>query len=115
MEQQVLELVKQLGHTALDEDVLELLCQCACQRLDRLLADGVSPADCGQAYPMAAAFLVLDWARQAAGGGDIVALAAGDLSVRREGASGGGLRRQALELMAPYLREEGFVFRGVRG
>ena len=60
MEQQVLELVKQLGHTALDEDVLELLCQCACQRLDRLLADGVSPADCGQAYPMAAAFLVLD-------------------------------------------------------
>ena len=46
--------------------MLELLCQCACQRLDRLLADGVSPADCGQAYPMAAAFLVLDWARQAA-------------------------------------------------
>lgn len=115
MEQQVLELVKQLGHTGLEEDVVETLCRCACRRLDALLADGVTAADCGESYPMAAAFLALDWARQAAGGGDIVALAAGDLSVRREGASGGGLRRQALELMAPYLREEGFVFRGVRG
>ena len=59
--------------------------------------------------------LELDWARQAAGGGDIVSLTAGDLSVRRDSAAGDGLHRQALELMAPYLREEGFVFRGVRG
>ena len=46
----------------------------------------------------------------------VTALSAGDISVRREGGGEGGtLSQRAMELMAPFLRDDGFVFRGVRG
>ena len=57
----------------------------------------------------------LDWLEQIEGGGDITAFTAGDLSVQRRQQEDGRLYRRALELMAPYLKDEGFVFRGVRG
>lgn len=114
MEEQVLALVGKLKQTDVDKDAVELLCRCACGRLDSLLADGVSPQDCGECYPLAAAWLVLDWLEQLEAGGDVTALTAGDMTVRRERADGRRYRA-ALELMGPYLRDEGFVFRGVRG
>ena len=55
MEQQVLTYVRKLKKTDVDEDVVELLCRCACGRLDSLLADGVSSQDCGESYLLAAA------------------------------------------------------------
>ena len=58
MEQQVLTYVRKLKKTDVDEDVVELLCRCACGRLDSLLADGVSSQDCGESYLLAAAWLV---------------------------------------------------------
>ena len=61
MEEQVLTLVGKLKQTDVDGDVVELLCRCACGRLDGLLADGVTAQDCGESYPLAAAWLVLDW------------------------------------------------------
>lgn len=115
MEQQVLELVYSLGKPDQEQEVLKLLCRCACDRLDGLLADGVAPGDCGERYPLAAAWMVLDWLEQTQGEGDIVALAAGDLSVRRGQREEGRLSHRALELLSPYLRDEGFVFRRVRG
>ena len=46
----------------------------------------------------------------------ITALSAGDISVRRDGSGGGGrLAERALAVMAPFLRDEDFAFRGVRG
>lgn len=99
-----------------DEELLRLLCAAACEALDALLRDGVKPEDCGGRYPLAAAWLAADWLRDCGGAADITALSAGDLSVRREsGASAGKLSGRAMELMAPYIRDTGFVFRGVRG
>ena len=56
-------------------------------------------------------------ARSGRGLEGITALSAGDISVRREAGSGGGaaLIERALALMAPFCRDEGFVFRGVSG
>ena len=42
---------------------------------------------------------------------------AGEVSIRRRdgGERGKALRLQAMQVMRPWLRDEGFVFRGVRG
>ena len=113
---QVMELVQALGGAGQDEDVLRTLCASACQMLDRRLRDGLAPEDCEGAYPLAAAWLALDWLRGSQGMDGITSLSAGDISVRRDGESDGGkLSDRAFALMAPYLRDDGFVFRGVRG
>lgn len=116
MTQRVLELVQALSGAGQDEELARTLCAAACQELDRRLRDGVAAEDCGEAYPLAAAWLAMGWLRTAQGLEGVTALSAGDISVRREGGGDGGeLSRRALALMAPWLRDEGFVFRGVRG
>ncbi len=111
----VLEIVKGLC-PGRDEELLRLLCAAACETLDGLLREGVKPEDCGGCYPLAAAWMAADWMRDCGGGGEITALTAGDMSVRREnGGQDGKLSGRAMELMAPYIRDAGFVFRGVRG
>ena len=70
----------------------------------------------GDAYPLAAAWLALDWLRGSRGLEGVTALSAGDISVRREGGGdGGGLSERAWELMGPFLADEGFAFQGVKG
>lgn len=117
MTEQVLELAQALGGAEQDEALLRTLCAAACRMLDRRLRDGLSAEDCEGAYPLAAAWLVMDWLRGSRGLEGITSLSAGDISVRRErlDGDGGKLFRQAMELMKPFLREEGFVFRGVSG
>ena len=116
MTEQVMELVQALGGAEQDEDVLRTLCANACQLLDRQLRDGLTPEDCKGAYPLAAAWLAMDWLRGTQGLEGITSLSAGDISVRRDGAADGGkLSERAMELMAPFFRDDGFVFRGVRG
>ena len=116
MGEQVLELLKALYGPGQDETVLRTLCGNACGMLDCRLKDGLAPEDCGEAYLLAAVWLVMDWLRDSQGWSDITSLSAGDLTVRREGGGDSGkLSRQALGLMAPFLRDDGFVFRGVKG
>lgn len=116
MTEQVMELVRALGGAGQDEDVLRMLCANACRTLDRRLRDGLTPEDCQGAYPLAAAWIAMDWLRSGQGLEGITSLSAGDISVRRDGASEvGKLPQQAMELMAPFFRDDGFVFRGVRG
>ena len=116
MTEQVLELVRKLGGTGQDEDVLRTLCQAACEMLDRCLRDGLTAEDCGEAYPLAAAWIALDWLRSGQGLDGVTYLSAGDLTVRRDGGGDGeSLSRRAMELMRPFLRDDGFVFRGVKG
>lgn len=112
-----MELVQALGGAGQEEELLRTLCATACRTLDRRLRDGLTAEDCDGAYPLAAAWLVMDWVRGSRGLEGITSLTAGDISVRREGpeGSGGRLSQKALELMRPFLREEGFVFRGVSG
>ncbi len=115
MTEQVLELVQALGGAGQDEEALRTLCAAACQALDRRLKDGLTAEDCRGAYPLAAAWLAMDWLREGRGLEGVTALSAGDISVRREAGGGGTLARKALELMGPFLKDEGFVFRGVEG
>ena len=116
MTEQVMELLQKLGGTGQDEAVLRTLCQNACNMLDRRLKDGLTAEDCGDAYPLAAAWIALDWLRGGQGMDGVTYLSAGDLTVRREGGGDdGALARRARELMGPFLRDDGFVFRGVKG
>ena len=116
MTEQVLELLLALGGTGQDEAVLRTLCQNACEVLDRRLKDGLTAEDCAEAYPLAAAWIALDWLRGSPGVDNVTYLSAGDLTVRREGGGDdGSLSRRARELMSPFLRDDGFVFRGVKG
>ena len=118
MVDQVMELVLALGGAGQNGDVLRTLCGAVCRMLDKKLRDGVTAEDCQEAYPLAAAWLVMDWMRGRQGLEGITALSAGDISVKCEAGSGnssGKLSRQAFELMAPWLKDDGFVFRGVRG
>ena len=116
MTEQVMELLQTLGGAGQDETVLRTLCQNACDTLDRKLKDGLTAEDCGGAYPLAAAWLALEWLRGSQGMDGVTWLSAGDLTVRREGGGDdGSLSRRALEIMGPFLRDDGFVFRGVKG
>ena len=116
MTEQVLELLQKLGGAGQDEAVLRTLCQNACNMLDRRLRDGLTAEDCGEAYPLAAAWIALEWLREGQGMDGVTYLSAGDLTVRREGGGdGGSLSQKAMELMSPFLRDDGFVFRGVKG
>ena len=110
----VLELLSELSGVREPENTLKALCRAACQRLDGMLKDQVTPEDCGEAYPLAAAWLALSWLNSGKNWEGVTALTAGDMTVRREGVSG-NLERKAMELMEPYLRDTGFVFQGVRG
>ena len=116
MTEQVLELLQSLGGAGQDETVLRTLCRNACEVLDRRIKDGLTAEDCGDAYPLAAAWIALDWLRGGQGMDGVTYLSAGDLTVRREGGGDdGSLSRRAMELMGPFLRDDGFVFRGVKG
>ena len=117
MTEQILELVQALGSVGQDEDTLRILCAAACRTLDRRLRDGLAPEDCQGAYPLAAAWIVMDWLRGSRGLEGVTALSAGDISLRREAGDGDGARlsQRAFQLMAPYFKDEGFVFRGVEG
>jgi len=115
MEEQVLELLKQLRPCTEDEELLLLLCRAACGRLERMLKKGVTPEDCGESFLLAAAWLATDLLADVGEGANITALSAGDLTVRREGGRRGSGKAQATELLAPWLKAEGFIFRGVKG
>ena len=115
MTQQVLELLKKLRTCTEDGSVLELLCKTACSRLDGLLKEGVTAEDCGDDYVLAAAWLAMDWLADMGEGGRVTALSAGDLTVRREASGGERGKSRAMELLAPYVKAEGFVFQGVKG
>lgn len=120
MTEKVLEQAKLLGNVSgREEAVLEALCRAAVAELSGKLKDGLSPEDCGGAFPVAAAWLAL--AGLCAGqiaGEDAVSWSAGAVSVSGAvpaGERAGGLREQAMRLMAPYVEDEGFWFQGVRG
>ena len=90
------------------------------QELERRLRQGVTPEACGSAFACAGACLACAalYETDTAGSGG-VSFRAGDVSVT---ASAGGestastkaLRELAERMMAPYLDDGGFCFRGVR-
>lgn len=119
MTEQILALCRAMG--AGQEELLLPLALAVKEQLAGRLKEGVSPEDCGTAFPLAAAMVVMDRLSAAAGGGgagEVTSFTAGDLTVRKETGSGGtnrSLSAQAEGLLSPWLKDAGFVFRGVAG
>lgn len=119
MTEQILALCRAMG--AGQEELLLPLALAVKEQLAGRLKEGVSPEDCGTAFPLAAAMVVMDRLSAATGGGgsgEITSFTAGDLTVRRETGSGGTgrtLSAQAEGLLSPWLKDAGFVFQGVEG
>lgn len=104
-----------LGKTQADE-ALKTLCAAAAEELTAQLRPGVAPEDCGEAFVLAAAWIALGQ-RELGGSGEVERFTAGEVTIQRGDPR---LRREALRLQArqvikPWLRDEGFSFRGVRG
>ena len=117
MREDILALCRAMG-AGEEQDVLLLPpSEGASAELGDLLRRGGKPGDCGRSVALAAAMLAMDGLEAAQGGGQISGFTAGELSMQLRGESGGrsGLRQQALRLMAPWLGQTGFVFRGVPG
>lgn len=100
--------------------LLEALCQAAETAWTGRLCQGVTPEDCGTAFPCAAAFTAAADLATGRSGDAVASFKAGDISVdRRDGADGAALaaalRQTAERLMAPYTQMADFAFRRVRG
>lgn len=119
MTEQILALCRAMG--AGQEELLLPLAQAVESQLAGRLKEGVSPGDCGTAFSLAAAMLVMDRLSGMTGGGgtgEVTSFTAGDLTIRKETESGGrdnSLPAQAESLLAPWLRDDGFAFQGVEG
>ena len=114
-----LEYAKMLGDAGEAElPLLEVLCEAAELELAGRLKNGLAVEDCGGAFPVAAAWMALAGLYGGRGGGEPSSWTAGAVSVSggsSDGEQADTLRGQAERLMAPYLRDDGFYFRGVRG
>ena len=116
MIEEIMALCKAMGASGDQEELLLPLVQAVERELAGRLKPGVCPEDCGTAFPLAAAMLVMD-ALDASSGNpwDVTSFTAGDLTIHREPGSGRERRGQALSLLGPWLEDQGFCFRGVRG
>ncbi len=113
MEDEVLALAKSLGQIGEKEtQVLGTLCGEACRTLNRRLLPGVTAENCADAYKLAAAWLALAALEESRGG--VRRFSAGDLTIEKD-SGGKALENRAWALMRPYVRDDDFVFRGVRG
>ena len=115
MVEKVLTMASTLGKIDADE-ALETLCAAAVEELKGLLKPGVTVEDCGEAFPLAAAWMALAGMESMEDDG-VESLTAGDVTIRKRE---GEFRRKALELQArqvmkPYVKDEAFLFKGVRG
>lgn len=120
MHETILEYAKSMGAVGEDQEaLLEALCATAEAELGGKLREGVAPQDCNGAFPLAAAWLAragLCGAESAEGAP--TSWSAGAVRVTASAPAGeraDGLRAQAYQLMAPYLKNERFFFQGVRG
>ena len=122
MQEEILIVAKAItGAEELEETLLEMLCEAAEQRLTTQLREGVTPEDCGSAFPCAAALLAAaDLCSCRCGTDAITSFTAGDLSIQgrdaeKADAMARGMRETARAMMAPYTTDGAFCFRGVQG
>ncbi len=120
---EIVAMAKAFAGTALeDEEETLLLCLCeeAFIRWGNRLKSGLEPEDCAGAMIPACAWTALSGLLAGLGAGEPVSFRAGDIAVHSGGEAarqvkGRQLQREAEAVMAPYVEDEGFVFRGVRG
>lgn len=114
MTNEIMALAAILGKTE-ESEGLKVLCDHAAEELTGLLRPGLSPEDCGGAFVLAAAWLALSGLEVSDDG--VESFTAGEVSIRKKDGSlrQKALRLQAFTVMKAYLRDEGFLFRGVKG
>ena len=120
MTQEIMALCGAMGAAADREELLLPLIQTVCDQLAGRLREGITPEDCGPAFPLAAAMTAMDRLSGMTGGGnagEVTSFTAGDLTIKRQvgSAAGKSLSEQAEELLAPWLKSAGFCFQGVEG
>lgn len=107
--------------SAAEEPLLEALCTAAEEEVSGRLQEGRTAESCGGAFLCAAALLAAAGVLPGRSGGDVEQFTAGDVSLRTGGSAGdmcetaAVMRRQAAAIMAPYWKDDGFAFLGVRG
>jgi hypothetical protein len=113
MVERTVALCRQLGAGADREEILPVMARAACEQLKLCLRADVTPEECEDVFPLAAAMVVLDTLAELEGEKQITAFTAGEVSLRCGGS--GDLTRTARRLLRPWTREENFAFQGVRG
>ena len=103
-----------------ERPLLTALCAAAGAEIEGRLRDGISPEDCGDAFPCAAALLAAAGILSCRSGGDVEQFSVGDVSLRTGGGgqvceAAAAMRRQAASMMAGYWGDDAFAFLGVRG
>lgn len=103
-----------------EKPLLTALCAAAEAELTRRLREGLSPEDCGDVFPCAAALLAAAGLLPCRSGGDVEQFSAGDVSLRTGGGgqvceAAAAMRRQAASMMAGYCCDDAFAFQGVPG
>ena len=99
-----------------ESEQLRTVCGAVTAQLESRLKDGYSPEDCRDAFIMAAAITAVNMYTDMTDlSGGVSSYTAGNVTVMRQKKPGGGMRRNAEALLAPYLKDDGFIFRGVDG
>ena len=109
-----------LGHVDDSQrPVLEVLCRVAAEEMTGRLREGVAPEDCGAAFVLGCAWVALAGLAggQYSGGTEFTA---GSGTIREEDCGqarerSAALRLQGETVLGPYLKDRGFLFRGVEG
>lgn len=121
MTEEIVELAKTLGRVA-DEDLetLRALSRAAQEEAREWLREGVSAEDCGGAFLLGCAWLVLAGLCAGGGVGTVESFSAGGLTIRQGTGKNameraGAMRRQAELALGSYIRDREFSFLGVRG
>lgn len=121
MTERILELACGIANPSEEERLLlETLCHAAAEAWAERLKGHVSIEECGEAFLCAAAFTAAADFAVGRNSNGVESFTAGEISVRRSGSTEGtaqamALRKTAERLMAPYAKQETFVFKGVRG
>ncbi len=117
MQYRMMELARGMGGCPEgQEEALLCACSAACQQLRAALREGVTEQDCADAFALAGAWLALAAMETGGAAGQAESFTAGDVSVHSGDTERNArtLRKQAWELVAPWVKDRGFLFYGVR-
>lgn len=121
MHETILKLAQAIsGSTDAEQTLLDLLCTAAEKEWSGRLRDGVLAENCEESYTCAAAFTaVARLIGSRSGKNSVSSFTAGSVSVsslsgKETTAAAAALQSQAEQIMAPYVEEADFSFRGVR-
>lgn len=119
MTEQILTCVMQLRGREDEQEMLFPLCAAVETELAGRLKEGVTPADCGEAFVLAAACHVLAFLYVTGRQEQVESFTAGDVTIRQGGGTAAqradDLRQQGDRLLAAWTEDNRFFFQKVMG